>query len=62
MDKKQERDREAPGDVMVLFGQRTRKSMWLFEKELRERTRKNETPGDVLVCLGNKQERKGGPR
>ncbi len=53
--------KEAPGDESVWTDDKE-EYVWLFEKELRERTRKKETPGDVLVCLGNKQERKGGPR
>ncbi len=46
---KQERGnkKEAPGDVMVLFGQEARKD--------------RDAPGDVIVCLDNKQENRDAP-
>ncbi len=62
MVKKQERDREAPGDV---FGQQARKRpqvMWLFDwtrnKKIempqvkQERGNKKKAPGDLMVLFG----------
>ncbi len=44
--KKQERDREPPGDVMVLFGQEASKRV---------------APGDVMVLFGEKREKTESP-